>query len=96
MDECGVRDHADLDGIGRNIGKDGVKLRREEGGRHGKDICNAHRILRGECRDGAHAVDAVRRHGLEVCLNPRSAAGVAARNGQCRMHFHHSPLLIRS
>ena len=92
-DERGIRDHADLYGVGRDVGKDGIELRREECGRDGEDVGNARSVLRGQCGDGSHAVNAVRGHGLEIRLNARATARIAARNGECCVHFHRVPSL---
>ena len=73
-DERGVRDHADLHRIGRDIGEHSIELRRKECGRDGEDVGDAHSVLRGERSECAHAVDAVRGHGLEIRLNSRAAA----------------------
>ena len=92
-DECGIRDHADLYGIGRDVGEYCIELRREKVGRDGENVRDPRGVLRCECGKCAHAVDAVRGHGFEICLNARAAARITSRNGECRVYFQCSSLL---
>ena len=86
LDEGRRGHHADLHGIGEDVGENGVQLLGQKMRRRLEDVGHAGGVLGGQGGDGAHGEDAVGRHRLDVGLNARAAAGIAARNGQCSVH----------
>ena len=78
--------HADLDGIGVDVGKDGVQLLREELGGRLKNVGHAGGVLGGQGGDSAHGKNAVGGHRLDVSLDTGASAGITASNGQCCFH----------
>ena len=81
LDNLGRGDHADLDGAGSNIVKNGIDLRRDNVRGdilHGGD---AERVLCGDGRDGRLGIQAVRRDGLDVGLNAGTTAGIGSCDG---------------
>ena len=70
--------HADLDRIGEDVCEHGVQLVGQKLRCDLKDACDAGCILGSEGRDGGHGVNAMRRHGLHVCLNSGASAGIAS------------------
>ena len=74
--------HADLDRIGTNIFKHGIKLYGQKIWLWCMDSANALGVLCGECSDRRHAVAAQRTDGFQVCLNAGTAAAVGACNGE--------------
>ena len=89
MNERGRSDHADLDGIWADVLKDSIELCCQEFRRGLLHHADALRVLRRQGRDGAHAVDAVGKHRLEICLNPCATARITARDCQhLAYHFH--------
>ena len=85
-DEIRGRNHADLDGIGPDILEDGIEFCSQEAGSRFLHHAHPRRILRRECRDGTHTVNAVSQHGLEIRLDSCATAGVTAGNGQYFFH----------
>ena len=86
LDNLGRGDHADFDGVGADIVKDGIDLRRDNIGGdvlHGGD---AQGVLCGDGRDGRLCIQTVRRDSLDIGLNAGAAAGIAARDGKCSFH----------
>ncbi len=79
-------EHADLDGVGAEIGGDRFDLRRDEVGRQRLPGGHAERVLRRDRGDRRCAEDAVRGERLQVGLDAGAAARVAARNCQCCAH----------
>lgn len=81
LDNLGRGDHADLDGAGSNIVKNGIDLRRDNVRGdilHGGD---AERVLCGDGCDGRLGIQAVRRDGLDVGLNAGTTAGIGSCDG---------------
>ena len=78
LDQSGGRDHADLDRVRADVGKNAVELLGEEIRRYLKDSLDAGGILGGQGGDGAHGVNAVCGHGLDVGLNSGASAGIAS------------------
>src|SRR3954469_3156188 len=78
--------HACLHRSRREIADDRFDLRDDQFGRDRFPRGHAQRVLRGDGGDGAGAVDAVRREGLEIRLDAGAASRVAARDCQCGMH----------
>ena len=76
--DAGIGEHADLHGVDADVVEDGVELRRDEFGVGRMDRAHAMRVLRGQRRDDARAVDAKRRKRLQIGLDAGSAAGVGA------------------
>ena len=79
-------DHADLHGVGVDVGEHGVQLSGQKLRRRLKDAGHTGGVLCGQGRDGTHGKDAVGRHGLDVGLDAGTATGITARNGQCGFH----------
>ncbi len=82
LDDLGRMQHADLDRVDADVLDNGGDLRLQEVRRHAVDRAHADRVLRRQRGDRAHAVAAQRGKGLEVGLDARAAAGIAAGNGQ--------------
>ena len=78
MGDVGRGDHADLHRIDADIGKDRIDLAGDEVGRDQFDAADAPRVLGGQGGDDGHAVDAVRREGLQIGLDAGPAGGVRA------------------
>ena len=66
--------HADLDRRDSEVVEDRLDLRADNCGRRIVDRPHAARILGGERGDHARAIDAERREGLQIGLNPGAAA----------------------
>ena len=76
LDNLGRGDHADLDGTGADIVKNGIDLRRDNirgDVLHGGDT---ERVLCGYGCDGRLGIQTVRRDGLDVGLNAGTTAGI--------------------
>jgi hypothetical protein len=69
-------EHADLDRCDVEVLQDSVDLRADDSGWRVVDRPHAARVLSGQRRDHARAIDAERRESLEIGLNPRAATGV--------------------
>ena len=69
-----------------DVAGDGLDLGRHDVGGDGRDRRDADRVLRGDGGDGARAVDAERRERLQVGLDARAAARIAAGNRQDGPH----------
>ena len=83
LDDRGVREHAGLVGIDRDVAGDRFNLRgRPRLARQRERRLRRARVLRGHGRDRAGAVHAERGERLQVRLDARAAAGVAPRNCQ--------------
>ena len=81
LDNLSRENHADLDGAGSDIVKDGIDLRRDNirgDILHGGDT---ERVLCGDGRDGCFGIQTVRRDGLDVCLNAGATAGIGSCDG---------------
>ena len=82
LDDRSVGQHADFDGIDADVVADRVEL----GGQEvcGRDVDSPHApgVLRSEGSDGGHAVAAVRGDAFQVRLDPGTAGGVRAGDGQ--------------
>ena len=85
--------HADLHRARRDVFKDSVELRREELRRRLLNGPDTRRVLRRQRRHGAHTENAMREKRLEIRLNPRPAARIAARDGEDGddFFFHEMP-----
>ena len=82
LDNLSRGNHADLDGAGSDIVKNGIDLRRDNirgDVLHGGDT---ERVLCGDGRDGCLGIQTVRRDGLDVGLNAGATAGIGSRDGQ--------------
>ena len=81
LDNLGRGNHADLDGAGSDIVKNGIDLRRDNirgDVLHGGDTeC----VLCGDGRDGCLGIQTVRRDGLDVGLNAGATAGIGSCDG---------------
>ena len=75
-------EHADLDSVGADVVEARPDLAADEVDRHGVDASNADGVLVDDGDDGAHAVAAESREGLEVGLQACASAGVAACDGE--------------
>lgn len=81
LDNLGRGNHADFDGAGSNIVKNGIDLRRDNirgDVLHGGDTQG---VLCGDSSDGRLGIQAVRRDGLDVGLNAGATAGVGSCDG---------------
>ena len=78
--------HADLDGIGEDVGKHCVELLRQKMRGRVKNVGHAGGVLGGQGRDCAQGKNAVGGHGLDVCLDTGASAGITSGNGQCCSH----------
>ena len=94
-DDRRVREHADLRRVEGEVTRDRVDLRGDHRGRHGIDARDAERVLRGQRRDRRRAEDAVRGEGLQIGLDSRASARVAARNCQGCLHWLEFPGDVR-
>ena len=74
--------HPDLDGVGADVVQHRPDLPRDKLDRHGMNTRNTHRVLIYNSHDGRCAEAAAGRKGLQIGLDPCTAAGVAARDGQ--------------
>jgi biotin transport system substrate-specific component len=92
----GVREHPRLYRVEPDVGGHGVNLRGDHSRRQHVDGRDLHRILRGDCGDGARAEHAVRGKCLQVGLDAGPPARVAARNCQHVVHTLESPLMRRN
>ena len=90
MDQRGRGDHADLDGIGPYVLEDRIELCRQELRRGFLHHADSLRVLRRQRCDGAHAVDTVGQHCLEIRLHAGAAARIAARDRQYFLHMNPS------
>ena len=90
MDQRRRGDHADLDGIGPYVLEDRIELCCQELRRGFLHHADALRVLRCQRRDGAHAVDTVGQHRLEIRLHAGAAARIAARDRQYFLHMNPS------
>ena len=68
LDERRRGDHAGLDGVGEDVSEDAVELGGQEVGRDLQNAADAGGVLRGQCGDRAHGVNAVGRHYLDDTL----------------------------
>ena len=82
IDNLGRGNHADLDGAGADIVKNGVNLRGYDLWRDILHGGNAQCVLRCDGGDGRLGIQAVRRDGLDVGLNAGATAGIGSRDGQ--------------
>ena len=76
LDNLGRGNHADLDGAGSDIVKNGIDLR---GDNIRGDVLyggDAQGVLCGDSGDGRLGIQAVRRDGLDVGLNAGTTAGI--------------------
>ena len=78
----GPMQHADLDTVGAQVFHHRADLLGDEISRHGLDPRDAQGVLGGQRGDRGHGVAAQRRHGLDVGLNARAAAGIRTGNNQ--------------
>ena len=81
LDNLGRGNHANLDGVGADIVKNGIDLRRDNirgDVLHGGDAQGA---LCGDGGDGRLGIQAVRRDGLDVGLNAGATAGIGSCDG---------------
>ena len=81
IDNLGRGNHANLDGVGADIVKNGIDLRRDNirgDVLHGGD---AQGVLCGDGGDGRLGIQAVRRDGLDVGLNAGATAGIGSCDG---------------
>ena len=76
LHDRGVEEHPRLDGVGADLGEEGVQLRRDVGRGDRLDARDSLRPLSGDGRDDGRSVDAVRGEGLEVARDPRAARRV--------------------
>ena len=86
FDNLHVRQHADFDGVRPDVRKHAVQLFCDKFARNGQDPLHARRVLRRQRRDDGHAVNAMRRHGLQIRLDSRAAAAIRTRNRQNCFH----------
>ncbi len=82
FDNLDRRNHANLDGVGADIVKNGVNLRGYDIWRDILHGGNAQCVLRCDGGDGRLGIQAVRRDGLDVGLNAGATAGIGSRDGQ--------------
>ena len=73
--------HAHLYGVGADVLEHGVNLLAQKGRLHLQNVGDAQGVLHGQRGDGAHGVHAVYRHGFQIRLDARPAAGVASGYG---------------
>ena len=85
-DDCGVCQHADLDGVGADVAEHRLDLLHHERRADGLPGQDAERVLRRNRGQRARAEDAVRGKRLEIRLDSGSAAGIAAGDCQCSTH----------
>ena len=78
----GAGHHADLDRVGPDVPEHAVQLLGHELRGGLQHAGHPGGVLGGEGGEGAHAVHPQAGHGLEIRLDARAAAGVAARDGQ--------------
>ena len=97
-DDLGRGEHAGLRGADPDVGDDGPDLRGDDVGRDQVDPGDAERVLHRDGRDRDAAVDPASRHGPQVGLEPRRAAGVGAgdrqRAGRGRRHGGQRPTRV--
>ena len=86
VDERGRGYHADLHRIRVDVGEHGIELLRQKLRRGVKNGGHTGGILRCQGGNGAHGKHAVGGHGLDIGLDPGTAAGITAGNGQCSFH----------
>src|SRR5699024_885160 len=91
LGDLGGGEHSDLDRVHARVGQERVELVRDElGGNtvHPGDTAGG---LGGECGDHTHPEGAVGGEGLQVGLDPRASAGVAAGHGHNVVRAHGGP-----
>ena len=76
LDRVDVSEHADLDRVDADVARHGPDLREYHLGRDVVDRGDPNRVLRGDRGDRRHPVDAAGGKGLEVGLDPGTAARV--------------------
>jgi hypothetical protein len=81
-DDRRAGEHAELDGIHRQVRAQGGELLRDEAGRDGVHPGHPDGALGGQRGDDGHAVDGVVQQGLEVRLDAGPARGVGAGDGE--------------
>jgi hypothetical protein len=79
---CPCRQHARLEGRGPEVRRDRRDLAADDVEGHRMDGADTERVLHGDGRDGGRPEYAERLERLQVRLDPRAAAAVAARDGQ--------------
>src|SRR5216683_4585873 len=78
----GSGEHPGFRGCDREVIRDRIDLRGDEGGIEVGNAAHAARILRGYRGDGARAEDGERCEGFEVRLDSRASAGIRACDGE--------------
>ncbi len=86
LDDGGVGEHADLDGIDAEVAGDSFDLRGHEIARDRAPHRHAECVLSRDRGDCARAEDLMCGEGLEIGLDAGATARVAARNCQCCVH----------
>jgi hypothetical protein len=77
----GIGNHADLDGIDADVGKDRIDLVCHENGGHGVDTGDALCVLRRQGSQNGHSVNAASGKGLQIGLDAGAARRVGAGDG---------------
>jgi hypothetical protein len=82
VDDLGGAEHPDLDGVYADVADDRANLREDDVGGHEMDGGDTERVLGGDRRDRAHAVDPTAGESLQIGLYPRPATRIGAGDGE--------------